>query len=134
MAACAGKAQAATINFSAGQLRRPVGECLGNLHLHQICDCAAVRADEMHMGLGVGIKSLHTLDSGNHTCQALLTEQVQIPVYRTHGQIRDLLFQLRIDRFGTGVRLGSLQVMQDRIPLTKLLLRSLQLQSPLFDF
>ena len=133
MPAHAGEAETAAFHFSAAALRG-VRQALGDGKLVQVDYRVTLAAKEVDMGIGVAVKPFHTADRCHADDQALLLEQVQIPVDCADGQIRDLLFQLRIDRFGTGVRLGSLQVMQDRIPLTKLLLRSLQLQSPLFDF
>ena len=122
MTASTCKAQATAINRAAGKVGRPVGKRPGNFHFHQICDSATAGANEVYMGIGIGIESLHALNGGDDACQSLLPEQIEIAVHRTHGQVGNLLLQIRINRFRRGVRLGLLQVMQDRVPFAKLLL------------
>jgi len=50
----------------------------------------------------------------------LLLKELQVPVHRSHGQVRDFGFQIREDRLRGRVGCGMLQVMQDRIPLSEI--------------
>ena len=91
LTAQASKAQAALLHFAATLTGRLGAKGFGDLHLHQVCNAVTTGADKMHMWVCVSIEAFHTMDGGNHTCQPLLPEQIQIPVYSTHRQIRDLL-------------------------------------------
>ena len=74
------------------------------------------------MGGGIAVESLSTVDCGDAGRKPLLLEKAQVPVDRTHRQIGDLGFQLGKYGLRGRVRLGLLQVSEDRIPLTEVLI------------
>ena len=77
VAAQTGEGQLAAFDMAAGA---GSAELRGNRDLMHVHDCIAAGADEMHMGLGVGIETLRAVYRGNAGDLPLLFEKRQIPV------------------------------------------------------
>ena len=120
----AGEAELALGHLAAAAAFGYAFQTFGNFHIHQIDDSVAFLTDEVDVGVGVAIKPLHSFDCGHADRQTLLLEQVQVPVDRAHRQVRDLSLQLSKDSFRGGMIGYGLQILQDRIPLPKMLRRN----------
>ena len=84
----------------------------------------SVAADEMHMGIGVGIEPFHTLDRGHTHDLALILEVGQVPVDGSHGQVGDVVLQVGVDGLCGGVGVCASQIFQNRIALSETLFAS----------
>ena len=81
-AAKTGKGQLTGIDVAAGMLLNVGAQFGGDRKLLHIQNRIAAGADEVNVGLGVGIESLRAVYSADAHDQALLFEQSQIPVDR----------------------------------------------------
>ena len=79
----------------------------GKRHIVQIQNCGAIVTNEMHMGLRVAVESLHTVDCGHTHNQTFLLKQGKVSVDRSQGQIRDLGFEMLVNRLRRGVHIRA---------------------------
>ena len=93
----------------------------GNGDLVQVQHRIAAGADEMDMGIGVGIESLNAPDGGDALDQTLLLEPGQIPVDRCQRNVGMLNLEHFVDHFRGGVGIRALQAGEDRVALFELL-------------
>ena len=117
----AGEAKLTPGDLTAAALLCRLGEGIGDLHGFQVDDCAAVIANEVYMGTGISVEPFHAGHGRNAHCQALLLEQIQVPIPRTHGKVGDLGLQLLKQRLGRGMLLGHSQTVEDGVPLAEML-------------
>jgi len=92
LTAAAGEGQLAVFHAAAGLAACLGAEGLGHLHLGKIDHRVAAVADEVNMGLGVGIEPFDTVDCAEADDHALLLEPGKVAVDCTKTQIRDLGF------------------------------------------
>ena len=93
----------------------------GNGDLVHVHDCVAVAADEVDMGLRVGIKTLRAVYGRNAGDLTLLLEQCQIPVDCCLGDIWMRFLQHLMYHLCRGVGVCVHQAGQDRIALSEVL-------------
>ena len=116
-----GEMKLAAFNMAAGGFLHRLIQCLGHLNLVHIHHRITAGADEMHMGVHIGIEPLDTTD-GCHTLDDSLTaEPGQIPVDRGKGDIRVVFLKHLVYHIRRGVSIGTAKTLQDGIALFKLL-------------
>ena len=107
LTAAAGEGQLAVFHGAAGLAACLGAEGLRHLHLGQVDDRITVVANEVHMGIGVGIEPFDTVDCTEADDLALLFKPSQVSVDCAKAQIRDLGFELVEDPVGAGVDIRS---------------------------
>ena len=91
----------------------------GHRDLMQVDDCVAIAADEVDVGVGVGVEPLHTFDRGHTHDLALVFKVGQIPVHRCQGDVRMLRLEHLVNHFRGRMLRGALQALQDGIALAE---------------
>lgn len=115
------KGQLAALDLAAGAFFSVAAQGVRHFDLRQINDGVTIAADEMDMGLCVGVKPLDAPDGGNALDDALGLEPGQIPVHRSQGNVRMLLVQHFVDHFRGRMGIRTLQAGQNGVALFELL-------------
>ena len=118
IAAQAGESQLAGFDMAAGAA---VTKLRGNRDLMHIHDCIAAVADEVDVGLGVGIKALNTVHGGHTGDAALLLEESQIAIDSCLRDVGMGFLQHLMHHLGRGVGVCVHQAGQDRIAFSEVL-------------
>lgn len=87
----------------------------GHWDLVQVDHCIAVAADEVNVGIGVGIEPFHTLDRSHAHDLALVFEVGQVPVHRCQGDVRMLRLEHLVNHLCRGVQVRALQAGEDSV-------------------
>lgn len=101
--------------FASFQLFRPAGEALRVDGY--VVNVGALLAEEMGVGLHLGIEAGVSLVNGQKLCHAFLHEKFQGVVHRGSRQSRHLRGELRVDFFRSGVRGVFHQIVHQDDPL-----------------
>ena len=113
----AGETQLATGNGAADTAFRLGAEGFGGAELVKVNDRVTAVADEVNMGIRVGIEPFNALYRRDTDSQPLLLKQLQVPVHGAYGQIRDLRLQISVDGFSRGMCVSLPQVGKDGVAL-----------------
>ena len=116
-----GKGQLTAGNMAAGVLLCFGFQTLGKGQLRQIQDRAAAGADEMNVGTGVRVETLHPVHGPQTPDQTLPLEQTQVPVDRGQGDIGVFRLEHPVEILRRGVDMGAAQAGEDGVSLAELL-------------
>ena len=98
-----------------------ITQLCGNGDLVHIHDCVTAAADEVDMGIGIGIETLRAVYGGNAGDLTLLLEKSQIPVDRCLRDVGMCFLQHLMHHLCRGVGVCVHQAGQDRIALSEVL-------------
>ena len=117
LVADAGKCELAAFYLSAGFSGGIEAQLRGDLQVVKIAHAAAACTDEVDMGLGVRVETLHAVYMTKALDQALLLKLGQVSVHGTETQIRVAFLKLQVDPLRAGMGFGTSQGCDDRLPL-----------------
>lgn len=119
--AYSGEAELAGIDDTAGFGSRLAAQGLGDYHMGQVDDAAALGADEMDVGFGVAVEPLNAIHSTQAGNLALLLKQGQVSVDRTEGDVREFRLEAGVDPISRRVDVSPPDAGQDCIPFSEML-------------